>query len=221
MSPTRRPSTALVLTGGGARGAYEVGALQYILERFGARAYDILTGTSVGALNACFLAVGGAIECAGRDEYGLSSPPDGTWSQVSAGSTHVCALASADGSVDCWGTGSGDEDREGPYTQIAAGGSHNCALDGDGGVHCWGDMDLEHGKPSGVFTRVGAGMQHACVMDGDGEITCWGTDDYGLDSPPIGPFVHWSVGLMHGCGLRASGELACWGRNDDGETEVP
>jgi NTE family protein len=52
---------ALVLAGGAARGAYEVGVVRYILEDV-ARALgrpvpiDILSGTSVGALNACFLA---------------------------------------------------------------------------------------------------------------------------------------------------------------------
>lgn len=55
------PRVALVLAGGAARGAYEVGVVQYILEDI-ARALghevpiDILCGTSVGALNACALA---------------------------------------------------------------------------------------------------------------------------------------------------------------------
>lgn len=54
---TRRP-VALVLAGGGARGAYEVGALSVllpILEERGERP-RILIGTSVGALNVGFLA---------------------------------------------------------------------------------------------------------------------------------------------------------------------
>lgn len=45
---------AVVLSGGGAKGAYEVGALKYLLES-GMR-YDIFTGVSVGALNASYLA---------------------------------------------------------------------------------------------------------------------------------------------------------------------
>jgi NTE family protein len=39
---------AMILSGGGARGAYEVGVLSYV--------FDILSGTSVGAINACYLA---------------------------------------------------------------------------------------------------------------------------------------------------------------------
>src|SRR5581483_3848419 len=52
---------ALVLAGGGARGAYEVGVLRYVLEELPKRLgrdtpIRILCGTSVGAINACLLA---------------------------------------------------------------------------------------------------------------------------------------------------------------------
>lgn len=54
-------SNALVLAGGGARGAYEVGVLQFIREELPKRLgrhlhFDVITGTSVGALNGSFLA---------------------------------------------------------------------------------------------------------------------------------------------------------------------
>lgn len=54
------PRFALVLSGGGARGAYEAGVLSWILDdlprRLGRRvAFDVLTGTSVGAIHACFV----------------------------------------------------------------------------------------------------------------------------------------------------------------------
>jgi NTE family protein len=60
VKPTRR-KTAFILSGGGARGAYEVGVLSYVfdeLTRIRKRAprVDILSGTSVGAINACYLA---------------------------------------------------------------------------------------------------------------------------------------------------------------------
>ena len=60
---TTRPSrrTAMILSGGGARGAYEVGVLWYIFDdlsrmRRAPPKLDILCGTSVGAINACYLA---------------------------------------------------------------------------------------------------------------------------------------------------------------------
>ena len=47
---------ALVLAGGAARGAYEVGVVEHVLEHVPGAHFDIFCGTSVGALNACGLA---------------------------------------------------------------------------------------------------------------------------------------------------------------------
>lgn len=53
---------AVVLAGGGARGAYEAGVMRYVLDELPRRAglsrvgFRIFAGTSVGALHACFLA---------------------------------------------------------------------------------------------------------------------------------------------------------------------
>lgn len=49
-------SLALVLTGGGARAAYQVGALRCLARRMPKLKLDIITGVSAGALNALFLA---------------------------------------------------------------------------------------------------------------------------------------------------------------------
>ena len=62
MTPPESTSTAFILSGGGANGAYEVGVMKALLEgaspATGHRPVDpeILTGTSVGAYNAAFLA---------------------------------------------------------------------------------------------------------------------------------------------------------------------
>jgi NTE family protein len=63
-TPSKRPSlwpkisTGIVLSGGGARGAYEAGVVAGIMEvlRPKQAPFDILCGTSVGALNAAYLA---------------------------------------------------------------------------------------------------------------------------------------------------------------------
>ena len=66
-APTRpvhrgdRPRLALVLSGGGARGAYEAGVMRYIREELagdlgGQVQFDIYCGTSVGGIHACFFA---------------------------------------------------------------------------------------------------------------------------------------------------------------------
>lgn len=60
-TPQRASKVALVLAGGAARGAYEVGVVQHIVEEVSRDLgrpvpLDILCGTSVGALNVCMLA---------------------------------------------------------------------------------------------------------------------------------------------------------------------
>jgi len=57
----RRPKRALVFSGGGARGAYEAGVVHYLISELPQRLghpveFDILSGTSVGAIHACYLA---------------------------------------------------------------------------------------------------------------------------------------------------------------------
>jgi NTE family protein len=59
--PTGSVRRAIVLSGGGARGAYEAGALRYLLDEFPRSTglepqFDIVCGTSVGAIHACFIA---------------------------------------------------------------------------------------------------------------------------------------------------------------------
>lgn len=57
----KRPQTGIVMAGGGARGAYEVGILLFLRERLSKRLgfdipLDVLSGTSVGAINASYVA---------------------------------------------------------------------------------------------------------------------------------------------------------------------
>ena len=63
MAPPRErpPRCALVLAGGGARGAYEAGVLAHLFEHVYPRLpdgfeFDIVSGTSVGAVHAAYLA---------------------------------------------------------------------------------------------------------------------------------------------------------------------
>ena len=72
--PRTRPgssSIAVVMSGGGARGAYEAGVLEYLLDDLPTRLgrpvrFDIVTGTSVGAIHACYVAATQSDPGAGR-----------------------------------------------------------------------------------------------------------------------------------------------------------
>src|SRR6187455_1925109 len=50
------PQVALVLSGGGARAAYQVGLLRYLRRAFPDFRFQIITGTSAGAINAAYVA---------------------------------------------------------------------------------------------------------------------------------------------------------------------
>ena len=51
----KRPiKTALVLSGGGAKGAYQVGVIEELLNR--GIGFDLVTGSSIGAFNGALLA---------------------------------------------------------------------------------------------------------------------------------------------------------------------
>lgn len=50
----------LVLAGGGARGAYEAGVLRFVVERFSPH-FDVISGTSVGAINGAWIGSGGDV----------------------------------------------------------------------------------------------------------------------------------------------------------------
>jgi NTE family protein len=70
-SPTDTPTVAVVMSGGGARGAYEAGVLEYVLDELPKRLgrpvrFDIVTGTSVGAIHACYVAATQADAGSGR-----------------------------------------------------------------------------------------------------------------------------------------------------------
>ena len=57
MQPLTNPrGLGLVLSGGGARGAYQVGVLQYLARQFPSAIPEVLTGVSAGAINAAFIA---------------------------------------------------------------------------------------------------------------------------------------------------------------------
>ncbi len=85
---------AIVLSGGGARGAYEVGVLCYIFEELPRRLgyvprFDVYSGTSVGAVHCCYLAAHADQLAAGV--HGLSS----LWRDMSFSTVYRFALSDA------------------------------------------------------------------------------------------------------------------------------
>ena len=173
-------------------------------------------------LHTCALTTESGVKCWGQNSNGqlgdgttadsttpvdVSGLPSGIV-QLSAGSSHTCALTT-DGGVKCWGfngygqLGDGTKrDSTKPVdvsglssvVQISAGGFYTCALTIGGGVKCWGvnyngelgDGTTTHrltpvdvtGLSSGIV-QLSAGGGHTCAVTTGGGAKCWGWNGYG------------------------------------------
>lgn len=134
-------------------------------------------------------------------------PTTRTWSQVSVGTNHACAIL--DGSVYCWGLntngqlGVGDTTERaeptkvtlpGTATKVSAGAAHTCAVVG-GTAYCWGinaygqlgnNSTTQSTTPVPVSNQSGftvldvsAGTDHSCAVTQGGQAWCWGRNYYG------------------------------------------
>ena len=141
---------------------------------------DIVSGTlPEGWATRCQIgSYGHHMECWGNNQFGQSSPPAGTYTAVSAGGWHTCALTT-EGTIQCWGDSTSGQSSPpaGTYTAVSAGGWHTCALTTEGTIQCWGDdTSGQSSPPAGTYTAVSAGYGHSCGLRTDGSIDCWGFD---------------------------------------------
>ena len=165
----------------------------------------------------------GNVNTIGDDETPAAAgnvPVGGSVIQVSAGTTHTCAVL-AGGAVRCWGNGAagrlgygnvntiGDDETPasagnvnvgGAVTQVAAGGDHTCALLTTGAVRCWG--------------ANGAGQL------GYGNVNTIGDNETPASAGNVnlgGRAVRIDVGLSHSCALLSTGQMRCWGSGSGGK----
>ena len=160
-----------------------------------------------------------------REDRPFSSVREESFTSVSSGDNHVCALRE-DQTVACWGSNSANKASPPPerFSAISSGTEHTCALRArDGVAVCWGSnrdpfdrYDEYKGQASPPyrerFTAISSGDAHTCALREDGTVACWGDDDFGQSSPPEGErFVSiLSLGI-DSCGLREDGTTVCWG----------
>ncbi len=178
---------------------------------------------SSGGNHTCGITSNGELYCWGQNSWGqigdgnignfLLSPvrigdPEMTYSQVSAGTDHTCAITS-ENKLYCWGKG--DEGRLGAgdqstqylptpidpltlYSQISAGDRHTCGITTSGELKCWGsqsDGRLGNDSTTGfrgaptsidvgnIYSQVAAGGSHTCALSGTGSLKCWGKNTSG------------------------------------------
>ena len=175
---------------------------------------------SAGSGHACGIRAGGEVACwdlSGAPGY-YSTPPMGTFRQVSAGNGGLTCGVKTDGEVVCWSPYP-DEDRfgaakppAGAFQQVSARGNvDSCGLKTSGEVVCWGGNLGRTPGPSGTFKQVSTGEFHACGVKTNGDVACWGNDGYGRATAPSGTFQQVSAGDLHTCGVKTGGEIVCWG----------
>jgi alpha-tubulin suppressor-like RCC1 family protein len=187
---------------------------------------------STGYDHSCALSMAGAAYCWGSnrdgklgtntDVSGCDTPsdhPEGdcsnrpvtvsggrTFTQISAGGSHTCALTSA-GAAYCWGSNGAGELGNGTtnssltpvavagglaFAQISAGGTgFTCAVTSAGRVYCWGNNSVGQ-LGDGSFTNRSSPVAAAAGLT----------------------FVEVRAGGTHTCGLTTAGAAYCWGGSE-------
>ena len=185
---------------------------------------------SAFANTVCAVEIGAAdqqVQCWGSNEHGqagtgstsglINTPTNvtvggGSFSSVSVGAQHTCAVK-ANGDAWCWGAnGSGQlgqgthgADIPNPSTKIAghsflavtAGDLFSCGIDTSNKAWCWGD---------GTFGQLGNGF-FSSESDSPAAVVT------------ASSFNAIAAGWFHVCGIEVavSHRALCWGANDDGE----
>ncbi|MFZ5890656.1 MAG: EGF domain-containing protein [Myxococcota bacterium] len=194
---------------------------------------------AVGENHTCALLMDGNVKCWGHGAYGqlgygntestttkkpsalTNVPLGGTAKQISAGSSHTCALMTT-GAVRCWGNNvfgtlgyghtsaigdnetpasAGDVNIGGTAQHVAAGRYHTCAHMTSGAIRCWGD---------GGDGQLGYGNRNI-VGDNESPASA-GNVNFGT-----GTVQQLAVGGSHTCVLLTTGAMRCWGYNFYGE----
>ena len=164
------------------------------------------------------------------------APTEAAFQAVGAGHSHTCGLKN-DGSVECWGGGSGvvDVPTDTHFVSLAIGLHHGCALGTEGEITCWGwtKFGLIEDVPDGAFQSVSCGYGHSCAVRTTGEVVCWGvpnksegapqvTDTGQVTDAPDGPgFKLVGVNSTHSCAVTTDDKVTCWGSAGSSKSTPP
>ena len=188
------------------------------------------TSIAAGGRHTCALTAAGAGYCWGRNNFGqlgngstaevvsiptpVTMPTGVTFTTITAGSAHTCALTAADAGY-CWG-------------------SNNSGQLGNGTVTN-GLIPTPVTMPTGVtFTTITAGRLLTCALTAAGASYCWGENTDGqvgngtTTTPQTAPilvaggltFSSITAGGFHTCALTATSLAYCWGGNGTGQLGI-
>ena len=202
---------------------------------------SVITYVAVGDHNSCQWQSAGPQQatfnfCWGRTDVEIGESTGPTYSSISSGYLHTCAV-STDGEAVCWGSGQSNgggflgssssgksrlpdlrrnqnEPPPGDFLDVAAGNFHTCGLRTDRSVVCWGRSGYGQAtSPGGEFAAISAGDNHTCGLRPTGQAVCWGDLDYRgtRPGPPEDEFQDIASGERSTCGIRSNGSVECWG----------
>ncbi|XP_024525697.1 putative receptor protein kinase CRINKLY4 [Selaginella moellendorffii] len=156
---------------------------------------------------------------------------DVSYSSLSAGQGHVCALRSS-GELDCWGQNTYGQLNfpQASFIQVSSGYDYTCGLVDGGEAFCWGwdrsNALFYRAQPKNVaFSVLFSGGTHTCGLEKDtGTAFCWGWNNFGQCSSYAEDvkFSSLALGLFHSCGIvKGKGNVVCWGDGAFNQTAPP
>ena len=163
--------------------------------------------------------------------------PPGTYTDITVGSTHACALTE-DGEAVCWDIEGGEvwDTPPGTYTFIETGGDDTCAITDEGAIVCWARgggaipgsvnrLDPSSGAPSNRYKELGWANPYACALTEAGSPVCWHPGDpkdiwpTRPPDPPPGTYSSIDVEYFYdgyggqfltACATSDAGDVVCW-----------
>jgi hypothetical protein len=133
-----------------------------------------VTSISADSDFACGLRPDGTLACWGRDTFGDTKPPAGTFTAVSVAVGSACAIKT-DGTLACWGDDSYGQATPpaGTFTALSMGYRFACAIRTDSSVACWGDNAMGQATPP-LQETGGSGARLAIAPSALAFSTCLG-----------------------------------------------
>jgi alpha-tubulin suppressor-like RCC1 family protein len=156
-----------------------------------------------------------------HDDYELYPPPSGTFTDVTVGLGHNCALR-PDQTAVCWGV-----DDSGQVGSVGT--DYTDKVTEPPPEHDRSKMPQARAGSTDIagtaYATLTIGYENACaVRRNDGGLDCWGegtdpsveaeggTYDYDRAYPSDGAYTDVVAGEYHACGLRRDGWVDCWGK---------